>query len=85
MERKKQMNLPGLGQVTVTEVGYRAVSENWNEYFADDGSVIRIKVVVTEVLRVDDRYDDQGDPVYVVKSANVTAVSAADEVRKQND
>ena len=83
MERKRRIEMPGQGMVDVTEVGFRASGEHWNEYLADDGSVIRVKLVVTEILRVDDQYDSEGNPGYVVKSANVTNVSAPDELRKE--
>jgi hypothetical protein len=39
--------------------------------------------VVTEVIRVDDQYDQHGDPVYLAKSTNVMSVSAPDELRRQ--
>ncbi len=83
MERKKRVTLPGLGEVDVTVVGYRSGGENWNEYLADDGTVIRIKLVVTEVVRVDGQYDPEGNPVYLVRSTNVTSISAPEELRRQ--
>jgi hypothetical protein len=67
----------------VTEVGFRSSGEHWNEYLADDGTVIRIKLVVTEVLRVDGAYDDEGNPGYLVKSTNVTNISAPDDLRRK--
>ena len=72
----------GNGPQEVTEVGFRTMGENWNEYLADDGSVIRVKLVVTEIVRVDGMYDDQGAPGYWIKSANVTNVSAPEELSK---
>lgn len=83
MERKKRVTLPGLGEVDATVVGYRSGGENWNEYLADDGTVIRIKLVVTEVVRVDGQYDPEGNPVYLVRSTNVTSISAPEELRRQ--
>ena len=84
MERKRKANLPGLGQVDVTEVGFRASGEHWNEYLADDGTVIRMKLVVTDIVRIDGKYDDEGNPAYWIKSSNVTNVSAPDELRKES-
>lgn len=83
MERKRRITVPGLGTVDATIIGFRTAGENWNEYLADDGTVVRLKVVVTEIVRVDDQYDPDGNPVYLVKSTNVTAVSAPDELRRQ--
>lgn len=83
MERKTRLNVPGLGEVDVTAVGYRSGGENWNEYLADDGTVIRLKPVVTSIFRVDGQYDAEGNPVYVVKSTNVMSVSPPEELRRQ--
>jgi hypothetical protein len=81
VERKKRIDL-GNGPIDVTEVGYRTSGEYWNEYLADDGSVLRIKLVATEVLRLDGQHDEQGNPQYLVKSTNVMNVSATEEMRK---
>lgn len=82
MERKRIVDF-GQGPKQVTEVAFRTSAEHWNEYLCDDGTVIRIKLVVTEVLRVDGQYDAQGNPAYFVSSTNVTAVSATQENRKE--
>lgn len=55
----------------VTPVGFQNAREYWNEYLLDDGTIIRLKLVATEVLRVEDMRDQNGNPVYVVKSTNV--------------
>jgi hypothetical protein len=83
VERKKTIIVPGVGPIEATEVGFRTSGEYWNEYLADDGTVIRMKLVVTEVLRIDGQYDPEGNPAYLVKSSNVTAISAPDELRRK--
>jgi hypothetical protein len=83
MERKRRIELPGIGEVDATEVGFRASGEHWNEYLADDGSVIRVKLVATEILRIDDMHDTEGNPGYFIKSTNVTNVSAPENLRKK--
>jgi hypothetical protein len=83
VERKKRIQV-GDEAVDVTELGYRTMGEPWNEYLADDGSVIRVKLIVTEVLRVDDKYDEQGNPVYMVRSSNVMSTSSPEELRRGN-
>lgn len=67
----------------MTEVGFRSSGEHWNEYLADDGALIRVKLVATEVLRVDGIYDAEGNPAYIVKSTNVTNVSVPEELRRK--
>ncbi len=84
MERKKTIDTPN-GPMPVTEMSFRASGEHWNEYLVDDGTVIRLKLVVTEVLRLDGQYDQEGNPAYIAKSANVVAISAPEELRKGHD
>jgi hypothetical protein len=61
---------------------FRTTSEDFNEYLLDDGSVIKLKVVVTEVARIEGMYDAQGNPAYFVNSTNVVSVDAPDDLRK---
>ena len=83
VERKRRLQIPGQGEIDVTEVGFRTSGEHWNEYLVDDGTVIRVKLVATEILRQDDFYDAEGNPGYIVKSANVTSVSAPESLRRK--
>lgn len=66
-----------------TELSFRSSGENWNEYLVDDGTVVRVKLVVTEIVRIDGEYDDEGNPAYVIKSTTVPAISPPDELRRQ--
>ena len=54
-----------------------------NEYLVEDGSVLRVKLVATEVIRLDDQYDNEGNPIYVVNSTNVLAVSAPEALMRK--
>ena len=53
-------------------------TENWNEYTLADGAVLRLKVVVSEILRATDPpvLDDDGHPIYVVRTNNVVVLAA---------
>jgi hypothetical protein len=82
VERKRRTRLPDGREVDATEIGFRSSGEHWNEYLVDDGTVIRIKIIATEVVRIDDEYDADGNPVYVVKSGNVMAISAPEDLRR---
>ncbi|MBI3317349.1 MAG: hypothetical protein HYZ85_05025 [Candidatus Omnitrophica bacterium] len=58
-------------------------SEKWNEYFLDDGSTIKMKLILKKVLKVENEFDGEGNPVYVMQSTNVTSVSAPQQLRKK--
>ncbi len=47
-----------------------------------DGSEIRMRVAVTDILRVDGEYDGEGNPVYIVKSQNVVSVFSPENLRR---
>lgn len=79
MERKRRITLPTGDTIMGTELGFRVGGEYWNEYLLDDGTVIRVKLVVTGVCRLDGKVDEKGQPAYLVNSKNVLAVSAAGE------
>lgn len=65
----------------VTEVVRSA--EHWNEYTLEDGTALRLKPVITEVLRIENEFDSDGNPVYIVRSTNVLSVDASEKVRKK--
>lgn len=56
--------------------------EYWNKYVLDDGSELKIKLVIKKVLRVDGQYDPEGNPLYFVQSTNILTVKSPEELRK---
>ena len=69
-------------EVEAEVVGFRATGEHWNQYLLDDGTVFRIKLVLTEISRLEDRYDANGDPVYAASHTQVTAVDVPESLRR---
>ncbi len=66
------------------EVRFKSVREDWNEYDIDDGTTVRIKVIVSDVMRLVDQFDAEGNPVYVVKSGNTMFVKSPDHLKKKS-
>ncbi|MBI3323933.1 MAG: hypothetical protein HYZ92_01475 [Candidatus Omnitrophica bacterium] len=58
-------------------------TERWNEYLLDDGTVLKAKLVVTNIYRVDAQHDPEGNPIYVIQSTNVLSVNAPEELRRK--
>ena len=69
-------------EVDATEVDFQTRKEDWNEQQLMDGSTIKMKLVVAEIFRVEGRYDNEGNPIYVVKSNNVLIVRSPDDLKK---
>jgi hypothetical protein len=82
MARTRKIRGPDGKEHTAVELTFQNTREHWNEYLLDDGSIIKLKPVATEVLRIEDMYDQQGNPVYILNSTNVVTVSAPDHLRR---
>lgn len=70
-------------EVDAVEVRYKSVREDWNEYDLDDGSTVRVKLLVSEIVRLTDKFDQEGNPVYVIKSGNIVFVKAPDHLKRK--
>jgi hypothetical protein len=84
MDRKKQIRTPDGREIEATIIDINSSQENWNQYLLSDGTVVKLKVVATEAVRVDGEYDAEGNPIYFVKSTNVMNVIAPDNLRKKH-
>jgi hypothetical protein len=83
-ERRGKAYIEGQGTVEGVEIGVSESIERWTEVKLDDGSVVRLKVVVIGALRLDGRYDPEGNPVYTLKVNPIMAVvSAPEHLRRQ--
>ena len=65
-------------------VKFKSIREEWNEYDLEDGTTLRMKTVVSEIIRLPGMYDPENNPVYIVKSGNMLFVNAPDELKKKS-
>jgi hypothetical protein len=56
--------------------------EVWSEYKLEDGTMLRVKLAVGSVVRMNDQYDLEGNPVYLVKGTVVTVPIVPEGQRK---
>ena len=85
MERRRKLRL-GDKEFDAIEIPFQTGAEHWNEYLLNDGSVLKMKQVATQIFRLEGEYDGEGNPRYIVKSTNVLSVSASDDLmRKKGD
>jgi len=80
MERRTRINFGGR-EVDATQVDFKSIKEEWNEYQASDGTTLKLKVVLTDIFRLD-QYDQDLNPIYVVKSSNVLSSSVPENLKK---
>jgi hypothetical protein len=72
-----------IGDKTVpgTLVDFETVREEYNTYKLSDGSMIRMKTVVTSIIRTEE-FTPSGEPVYIVNSQNVLVADVPDTLKK---
>lgn len=83
MERKVKVPF-GDKQVNGTEVDVQSTKEHWNEYVLEDGTTLRMKVVVQQVIRLEERRPD-GEPIYVLRSINIVDARVPDLLKTKGN
>lgn len=70
-------------EVDAEEIEFKTRQEDWSEYQLMDGTVIRMKPVVSEIFKIPNEYDTEGNPVYIVRSKNVLNVRSPDNLKRK--
>lgn len=82
MERDTKVMFEGK-ETEGVELEFKALKEDWNKYEVSDGSVIQLKDVVMKIIRLKDKYDPEGSPIYVIKTSPVINISAPEQLKKK--
>ena len=56
--------------------------EQWSVYRLVDGTTIKLKPTVIKILK-SEAYNDIGEPIYIVKSANLLDTEVPENLRKK--
>jgi len=64
-------------------VEFETEKENWNTYVLHDGTELKLKTILAEVLRVEGEYAPNGDPLYVVNASTVVNTNAPQNLKKK--
>jgi len=64
-----------------TLVDFETVREEYNTYKLSDGATIRMKTVVTNIIRTEE-FTPTGEPVYIVNSQNVLVADVPEALKK---
>jgi len=81
--QKVKLNLPGMGVVEGTPITLTESVERWTELKLEDGSVLRVKPLITGILRIDGRFDPQGNPFYVIQGGNTMVIGSVPDHLRQ--
>lgn len=73
-----KMNLKlGDRVVSAEKVEFNPITENWSLYRLEDGSVVRLRLIVSEIFKLPGSDPVTGMPQYLAKSTNIMAVEPA--------
>ncbi|MBN2076566.1 MAG: hypothetical protein JW762_13540 [Dehalococcoidales bacterium] len=68
------MKVPYQGrQVEGNPVEFLTRNEDFNEYQLTDGTILKIKMVVTRIIKLEEEKAPDGKPIYLIQSQNVVA------------
>jgi hypothetical protein len=60
--------------IVQSDIGYDTIFQEWNEYIVEDGTKIRMQLLVTRVDRTS-LHDKYGNPVYLIQTALNTTIT----------
>lgn len=78
---KTKIRLQG-EEVDAEELEFEPLREAWNEYRTEDGTLLKIKIVVAKITRLN-KYTPEGDPVYHVSSSNVVTATVQPNLKQK--
>jgi len=67
--------------VTGEEVEFETEREGFNTYILHDGTKLKVKTVVTTVIRLD-AYKPDREPVYMVQASQVLTADVPDSLKR---
>ncbi len=63
------------GVLEGVDVPIKEATEKWSEVMLSDGAILRIKPNVLSVTRIDGKFDNDGNPLYVLQSNQMMTVT----------
>lgn len=78
---KKRINLGGR-EYTAESIEFETEREHWNTYLLHDGTELKLKAVVSEIVRIEGAFAPNGDPLYMVNSSNIVVTNVPENLRK---
>lgn len=81
MAGKRKVKFQG-NDVWGEEIEFETEKEGWNDYILHDGTKLKMKTVVSDVVRLE-LYQPDGSPVYLINSSNVVSAIVPDSLKKK--
>lgn len=81
-KRKVKLNFNGK-EVEAEIIDINQSSEKWNEYLLDDGTSVRMKLVLQKAYKILGEFDNHGNPIYFFESTNIPTLDCPDDVKRK--
>lgn len=80
---KRKYPLPNGQEVDGEEVEFETERENFNVYILGDGTTLKVKNVLTKVVRLD-AWGPDGNPIYLIQGGAVTMADSPDHLKRRS-
>lgn len=64
------------------EIEFETEREGWNTYILHDGTRLKFKAVVSNIVRLD-AFKPDGEPIYLVNASNVAAADVPEHLKRK--
>lgn len=78
-----QMFIDPMSKVDSELIDIAKHDEQWSEFTLKDGATIKLKAVAIEIRKVRNKFAQNGDPIYLVKSTVITDTKIPDSLKKK--
>jgi len=69
--------------IPAEEMEFEVEKEGWSVYLLSDGTRIKMKNIVARVLRLVDRYKEDGEPLYLLQGSPVISSIVPQNLKKK--
>lgn len=77
----RKLILPSGREVEATDIDFKSIKEDWNEYELEDGSVLKFKTIISSIIRTEDYDLITGDPIYRTRSTSIVRVKVPENMK----
>lgn len=81
--KRMEMLIPGQPAREISEVKIASAVEPWCEYVLEDGTRMKLKMVVVGFDRVEGEYDPGGNPRYSMKASLVVHAEVPEGLKRK--
>ncbi len=67
----------------VQGLSVKKASEPWTEYLLEDGTTLRLRIVLLDVGRAVDTFDEAENPIYQFKHTMIVDIKVPDKLKRK--